>query len=137
MKNLILILTTIIFFGCKSSVDSDSKQLEQFVLKNKNSIKAAPKRAPKVLSECKPIVTVYPKYPNAQVKNLQEGWVHVEITVGKEGKSPSKVKILDSSPVKVFDQEAIRAVEMWYFAMSKTKEISTCDKVLEFSLIDS
>jgi len=51
-----------------------------------------------------------PEYPITAVRNHQEGWVEVEFTVGADG-SVSNAHVIGSQPSRIFDREAIAAVQ--------------------------
>jgi len=58
--------------------------------------------------------TVRPGYPPKAARARQEGWVEVQFTVGADGKV-GDVKVVRGEPARVFDREAIRAVQQWEF----------------------
>jgi protein TonB len=51
-----------------------------------------------------------PSYPPAAVRNRQDGWVEVEFTVGADG-SVQNAHVTASEPARVFDREAVSAVQ--------------------------
>lgn len=51
-----------------------------------------------------------PDYPVRAYRDRQEGWVEVEFTVAPDG-SPGGIRVVRSSPPRVFDREAIQAIE--------------------------
>ncbi|PZQ18587.1 MAG: energy transducer TonB [Rhodanobacter denitrificans] len=51
-----------------------------------------------------------PDYPARAYRDRQEGWVEVEFTVTPDG-SPSGIRVVRSNPPRVFDREAIQAIE--------------------------
>lgn len=51
-----------------------------------------------------------PKYPPAAARNRQSGWVEVEFTVAASGEVQN-AHVTASQPARVFDREAVRAVE--------------------------
>ena len=51
-----------------------------------------------------------PKYPPAAARNRQSGWVEVEFTVAANGEVQN-AHVTGSQPARVFDREAVRAVE--------------------------
>ncbi|MGN6521028.1 MAG: energy transducer TonB [Dokdonella sp.] len=55
-----------------------------------------------------------PAYPPAAVRNRQDGWVEVEFTVGADG-SVQNAHVTASEPSRVFDREAVRAVQQAKF----------------------
>ncbi len=58
--------------------------------------------------------TVRPGYPPKAARARQEGWVEVQFTVGADGKV-GDAKVVRGEPNRVFDREAIRAVQQWEF----------------------
>lgn len=61
-----------------------------------------------------PVVRVRPMYPREAAIKGQEGWVKVEFTVTATGtvKDP---RVIDASPPRVFNREALRAISKWKF----------------------
>lgn len=59
-----------------------------------------------------PLVTVPPPYPRKAALEGIEGWVRLEVRVGADG-LVRNVRVLASSPPRVFDDAAIRAVRRW------------------------
>jgi len=51
-----------------------------------------------------------PVYPIAAARARQEGWVEVEFTVGADG-SVQNARVTGSNPTRIFDREAIAAVQ--------------------------
>ena len=68
-----------------------------------------------IIVEAMPIVTVAPAYPRKAAMDKIEGEVSIGFTIAIDGtvKNP---KIYASSPEKIFDREAIRAVLKYKFA---------------------
>ncbi|HVF35153.1 MAG TPA: energy transducer TonB, partial [Candidatus Saccharimonadia bacterium] len=58
--------------------------------------------------------SVQPGYPPEAVRKRQEGWVELEFTVGADGRV-SNVSVARAQPPRVFDREAIRAMQQWTF----------------------
>jgi protein TonB len=56
------------------------------------------------------ITPLAPSYPPQAARRRQEGWVEVEFTVNADG-SVANAKVTSSDPPRVFDREAIRAVQ--------------------------
>ncbi|MEM8768600.1 MAG: energy transducer TonB [Pseudomonadota bacterium] len=56
-----------------------------------------------------PIVKVRPVYPNRAITRGIEGWVLLTFTVDESG-AVRDPKVIDASPVGIFDREALRAV---------------------------
>jgi len=51
-----------------------------------------------------------PEYPVRAYRDRQEGWVEVEFTVAPDG-SPGGIRVVRSSQARVFDREAIQAIQ--------------------------
>jgi protein TonB len=52
----------------------------------------------------------HPNYPPAAARNRQDGWVEVEFTIGADG-SVQNAHVTASEPARVFDREAVNAVQ--------------------------
>lgn len=97
--------------------------------------------------EAKPVVSgetrdarivkqIAPSYPREAMRRRVEGWVEVEFTVAANGKVQN-VKVTDAEPSRVFDREAIRAVQQWFFepALANGKPVSiNMQRRIEFQL---
>jgi protein TonB len=61
-----------------------------------------------------PVVVIRPMYPREAAISGTEGWVKVEFTITETGtvKDP---RVIDSSPPRIFNREAIRAILKWKF----------------------
>ena len=61
-----------------------------------------------------PIVVIRPMYPREAAISGIEGWVQVEFTITEVGtvKDP---RVIDASPARIFNREAIRAILKWKF----------------------
>jgi protein TonB len=57
---------------------------------------------------------VPPEYPAQAMRKRQTGWVELEFTIGTDGKV-SAVNIARANPPRVFDREAVRAMQQWTF----------------------
>ena len=55
-----------------------------------------------------------PRYPSAAIRDCIEGSVIMSYDINPQGR-PINIKINESSPKKVFDEEAIRAFKKWKF----------------------
>lgn len=55
-----------------------------------------------------------PRYPRRLVAKRVEGWVAIEFLVNEKGETED-IRILDSDPPTLFNEEAITAVEKWRF----------------------
>ncbi len=83
-----------------------------------------------------PIVVIRPMYPRDAAMRGLEGWVKVEFTVTAIGtvKNP---KVVDSSPPKIFNREAIRAILKWKFKPRVIDGVAVdrpATQVIDFSL---
>ena len=77
-----------------------------------------------------------PVYPIAAARNRQEGWVDVEFTVGADG-SVANAHVTASQPSRVFDREAIAAVQRAKFEPKMQNGVavaSTLRRRIEFKL---
>ena len=77
-----------------------------------------------------------PSYPPAAVRNRQDGWVEVEFTVGADG-SVQNAHVTASEPARVFDREAVSAVQRAKFEpkMENGQTVaSTLRRRIEFKL---
>lgn len=61
-----------------------------------------------------PIVRIEPQYPREALVEGISGWVDIEFTIEADG-SVSDPRIVDSSPRRMFDRNAIRAIYKWKF----------------------
>ena len=60
------------------------------------------------------VSTPLPRYPAEAARRQQSGNVQVEFTVGTDG-SVTSARVIDSTPPRVFDREALAAVKRWRF----------------------
>lgn len=77
-----------------------------------------------------------PEYPIRAYRDRQEGWVEVEFTVTPDG-SPSGIRVVRSSPPRVFDREAIQAIERSTFRPRLENGVavgSTLRRRIEFTM---
>lgn len=77
-----------------------------------------------------------PSYPPNAVRNRQNGWVEVEFTVTEAG-NVQNVRVVQSDPPRVFDREAIRAVQQAKFEakLERGQPVSsTLRRRIEFKL---
>lgn len=74
---------------------------------------AAPATRP-AASDLTPISTPQPRYPAAAARRQQSGEVQIEFTVGTDG-SVTNARVVRANPPRVFDREALSAVERWRF----------------------
>lgn len=61
-----------------------------------------------------PIVRIEPQYPREALIDGISGWVDIEFTIEADG-TVSDPKVLDSSPRRLFDRNAVRAIYKWKF----------------------
>lgn len=80
-------------------------------------ISAKPDKAAGVRRGIVPKVRVEPDYPARAIAGNIEGIVVAHVTIEKDG-SVSAVSIVRAQPVKIFDQEAIRALMRWKFSQN-------------------
>lgn len=86
--------------------------------------------------EVQVVRTTPPEYPRDAVRKRQQGWVEVAFTVTADGQI-ADVQIINSDPPKVFDREAIRAVQRWTFKPKMQNGVAVPGRVqrrLEFKL---
>jgi protein TonB len=74
----------------------------------------APTQARATVSDLTPISTPQPRYPAAAARRQQSGEVQIEFTVGTDG-SVTSARVVRANPPRVFDREALSAVERWRF----------------------
>jgi protein TonB len=70
--------------------------------------------APRVSNELRPISLPAPNYPREAERRRRSGSVEVEFTVGTDGNVTS-ARVVQASPPRVFDREALSAVNRWRF----------------------
>ncbi len=76
---------------------------------------AAPSQGPAMMDqELIALVRVPPRYPSRASRMQIEGFVTVEFTITKDGSVRDPV-VIESSPSKVFDRAALRAIVQWKF----------------------
>ncbi|MCU4674498.1 TonB family protein [Catenovulum sp. 2E275] len=90
----------------------------------------APKPVPKMSQSIKPIVKVEPKYPKAAAQTAQEGWVLLRFDIDAQGQVIN-ISVVDSSPAKTFDKEAVNALSRWKF---KASELAEQKALIQFTL---
>lgn len=62
----------------------------------------------------RPLRQVQPGYPPDAARRRQEGWVELSFTIGVDGRV-TDVQVVRSQPARVFDREAISAMQQWTF----------------------
>jgi len=70
--------------------------------------------APRVSNELRPISTPAPQYPRQAARLRRAGSVEVEFTVGTDGTVTSS-RVVNASPPRLFDREALQAIDRWRF----------------------
>lgn len=55
-----------------------------------------------------------PRYPGAELRSRQEGWVEVGFCIDEDG-TPQNIIVLDSGGHRGFERAAVRAVEKWTY----------------------
>ncbi len=61
-----------------------------------------------------PLVRIQPMYPREAAIRRIEGWVKIEFTITPAGTVVSP-RVVEASPPRIFDREAIRAILKWKF----------------------
>ena len=64
--------------------------------------------------DARPLRQVPPTFPVDAARRRQEGWVELEFTIGTDG-SVRDVAVVRAQPTRVFDREAVRAMQQWRF----------------------
>jgi len=64
--------------------------------------------------DARPIIRVNPKYPMEASRKGIEGWVQLAFDINTLGEVIN-VKVIDSTPKRVFDKAAIRALRKWKY----------------------
>ena len=85
-----------------------------FVPQEQSGMNDAAPAAPRVSNELRPISLPAPDYPRAAQRSRRSGSVVVEFTVGTDG-TVSSARVVQASPPRVFDREALAAVNRWRF----------------------
>jgi protein TonB len=75
---------------------------------------APPPQRATVSNELRPISTPAPNYPREAAARRRAGSVEVEFTVGTDG-SVTSSRVVNASPPRVFDREALQAINKWRF----------------------
>ncbi len=60
------------------------------------------------------ISSVKPHYPKKALREAIEGWVKLKVDVNEQG-TVTKVKVIDSKPVRIFDNAAKESMKKWQF----------------------
>src|SRR5690606_39133894 len=72
----------------------------------------AARRAAPAATELRAISTPAPRYPPDALRSGTSGEVQVEFTVGVDG-TVTAARVVQATPPRVFDREALRAVRPW------------------------
>lgn len=86
-----------------------------------------------------PVVVIRPMYPRDAAMEGIEGWVKVEFTITETGEVRNP-RVIDASPPRVFDREAIRAILKWKFKPRVVDGVAVerrAVQTIDFSLGDS
>jgi protein TonB len=75
---------------------------------------APPPQRATVSNELRPISTPSPSYPREAAARRRAGSVEVEFTVGTDG-SVTSSRVVNASPPRIFDREALQAINKWRF----------------------
>jgi protein TonB len=73
---------------------------------------AAPTAGP--TREARVVRQVPPQYPVDAARKRQTGWVELQFVIGADGRVRD-VEVSQASPPRVFDREAVRAMQQWTF----------------------
>jgi protein TonB len=79
---------------------------------------------------------VNPNYPARALRQQVSGWVDLEFTITEFG-DVTDVRVVDADPKRIFDRDAIRAVQAWKFRpkLENGQAVATSARQrLEFSL---
>ncbi|MDQ2070070.1 energy transducer TonB [Natronospira bacteriovora] len=83
-----------------------------------------------------PVVRVEPQWPREALIQGIEGWVRLEFTIRSDG-SVGNIRVIESTPARLFDQAAVRALQRWRFRprMVDGRPVERqATQVIEFSL---
>ncbi|GAD88948.1 TonB protein [Vibrio halioticoli NBRC 102217] len=61
-----------------------------------------------------PLQRIEPRYPIRALSRKIEGYVVMSFTINDRGR-PTDIKIVDSKPKRIFDREAMRALQRWKY----------------------
>jgi protein TonB len=74
-------------------------------------------------AQARPVVQIPPKYPiNAAQKGI-EGWVKLTFNINKRGEV-THIKVIDSTPKRVFDKAAKQALKKWKYRAKKENGVT-------------
>lgn len=83
-----------------------------------------------------PVVVIRPLYPREAAVSGIEGWVKLEFTITEAGTVKDPM-VVDSSPSRIFNREAIRAILKWKFKPRVIDGVAVerrATQVIDFSL---
>ncbi|WP_251359950.1 energy transducer TonB [Kangiella sp. TOML190] len=118
MKLLLTLFSPIILFACSTISDQYPERkppdLTTFYKQAGYPLEASP-----------------PQYPRkAAIRNI-EGWVLFEFNLSQAGK-PTNLKVIDSYPQGIFEEEASKAFKEWTF--QHINDVDSYKYILEFKL---
>ncbi|ADN75628.1 TonB family protein [Ferrimonas balearica DSM 9799] len=61
-----------------------------------------------------PLYRVEPAYPQRALRMRAEGYVLMEFTIDEQGR-PRNIRVIESEPVRLFDQAAMKALARWKY----------------------
>ncbi|MCH2190505.1 MAG: energy transducer TonB [Gammaproteobacteria bacterium] len=103
-----------------ANAKSDSKTEDGKAAPAEQVAKVETKPEPPKIIPAKVIKRAAPRYPSRALKKGTEGWVKVSFGITKEG-VPVDIKVVESEPVKVFDDAAIKSVKKWRFSPARNQ----------------
>jgi protein TonB len=93
---------------------ADQREAAQRAAAQQTAAASPPAPAAAASSTLTPVSTPLPRYPPEAARRKLSGQVQVEFTVGTDG-SITSARVVDASPPRVFDREALAAVKRWRF----------------------
>jgi TonB family protein len=92
------------------------------------------RRSPARMATVRPVKTVNPRYPIYARSRAVEGWVKLSFTVDENGKAKG-IRIVEASPIQIFDRVAEKALQKWKFEVLKGHDTgSLLSQTFEFSM---
>ncbi|MBY6188635.1 energy transducer TonB [Marinobacter hydrocarbonoclasticus] len=61
-----------------------------------------------------PLYRVEPAYPQRALRMRAEGYVVMEFTIDEQGR-PRNIRVIESEPIRLFDQAAMKALSRWKY----------------------
>jgi len=83
-----------------------------------------------------PLVRIQPQYPRSAAMNFIEGYVTIEFTIDESG-AVRDPRVIESSPPRIFDRAALRAILRWKFKPRVEDGVATtrtAEQTIEFYL---